>query len=267
MTTAAKTTTMLPYVKQGEIDYASLEYNPDEPEPMPEAMEQEFVVQEILGIMHSRFTDFMNRPDVFLSSNTILCYDPANLNVRRQPDIYLAFGVDQAAIRRRRIYLPWEAGKVPDLALEVGSESTGSEDTVVKPRVYAAIGILEYWQFDPSGGDHHGEPMSGWVLRDGVYQRVELTDEPDGILKGYSEVMALYLCWDEGWPRFYDPATGTYLDNWRQERATHEAERATHEAERATHEAELAAHEAERALLLAENARLLARVRRLESES
>ncbi len=219
MTATGIQITMLPYVKQGEIDYASLDYNPDEPEPMPDAMEQEFVVQEILGIMHSRFTGFKIRPDVFLSSNTILCYDPSNLNVRRQPDIYLAFGVDQAAIRRRKLYLPWEAGKPPDLALEVGSESTGSEDTVVKPRLYATIGISEYWRFDPSGGEHHGEPMSGWVLRDGAYHPVQLTTEPDGILKGYSELMQLYLCWDEGWPRFYDPATGTYLENWRQERA------------------------------------------------
>ena len=253
MTTAAKIPAMLPYVKQGEIDYASLDYNPDEPEPMPDAMEQEFVVQEILGIMHSRFTGFKTRPDVFLSSNTILCYEPSNLNVRRQPDIYLAFGVDQAAIRRRKLYLPWEAGKPPDLALEVGSESTGSEDTVVKPRVYAVIGISEYWRFDPSGGEHHGEPMSGWVLRDGAYHPVELTIEPDGVLKGYSELMQLYLCWDEGWPRFYDPATGTYLENWRQERATYEADRV--------------ANEAERAALLVENERLRARVRRLESEN
>ena len=109
---------MLPYVEHGEIDYASLEYNPNEPEPMPDPMEQEFVVREIIGIMHSRFTDFMHRPDVSLSSDTTLCYDPANLNVRRQPDIYLAFGVDQAAIRRRKLYLPWEAGKSPDPALE-----------------------------------------------------------------------------------------------------------------------------------------------------
>ena len=260
MTTSADSPAMLPYVEQGNIDYASLEYNPDEPEPIPDAMELEFVVQEILGIMHSRFTDFGNRPDVFLSSNTILCYDPANLNLRRQPDIYLAFGVDQAAIRRRKLYLTWEAGKPPGLALEVGSESAGSEDTVVKRRVYATVGIREYWRFDPSGGEHHDEPMSGWILRDGVYQRVELTGDTDGILKGYSRLMQLYLCWDEGWPRFYDPVTGTYLENWRQERAKYEAQRAAHEAE-------LAAHEAEGVRLLAENARLMARVRRLESES
>ena len=242
---------MLPYVKRGEVDYASLDYNPDEPEPMPDAMEQEPVIQEILGIMGSRFTDFGHRPDVFLSSNTILCYNPSNLNVRRQPDIYLSFGVDQAAIRRRRIYLPWEAGKPPDLALEVGSLSTGPSDTIVKPRVYAAIGISEYWRFDPSGGDHHGAPMSGWRLANGVYLPIDLTTEPDGVLKGYSEVMRLYLCWDDGWPRFYDPATAEYLENWRQERATFEAERAMHEAERVT--------------LLAENERLRELVRRLQA--
>ena len=252
MTTAIQKPAMLPYVKQGEIDYACLDYNPDEPEPMPDAMEQEPVIREILGLLGSRFTDFGNRPDVFLSSNTILCYDPTNLNVRRQPDIYLSMGVDQAAIRRRRIYLPREAGKPPDLALEVGSLSTGPSDTIVKPRVYAAIGISEYWRFDPSGGEHHGAPMSGWRLVGGAYAPIDLTTEPDGALKGYSEVMGLFLCWDEGWPRFYDPTTGTYLENWRQERAAWEAERAENDAERA--------------VLAAENERLRELVRRLQSE-
>ena len=60
---------------------------------------------------------------------------------------------------------------------------------------------------------------------DGVYQPIELTIEPDGILKGYSEELELSLCWDEGWPRFYDPATGTYLENWRQDREGRVADR------------------------------------------
>ena len=101
----------------------------------------------------------------------------------------------------------------------MGSESTGSEDTVTKTRVYADIGISEYWRFDPSGGEHHGEPLWGGVLRDGVYLPVDLTTEPDGILKGYSDLMGLYLAWEDGWPRFYDPVPGEYLENWRQERA------------------------------------------------
>ncbi len=257
MTTATGTALMIPYTRLGEIDYASLDYDPDKPEPMPDAMEQEPVVQEILGLLGSRFTDFWLRPDNFLSSNTILCYEPGNLNVRVQPDIYLSFGVDQGAIRRRKLYLPWEAGKPPDLALEVASESTSGQDIIAKPRIYAAMGIPEYWRFDPTGGEYHGRALAGGRLLGGEYRPVELTTEPDGILKGYSPVMELSLCWDEGWPRLYDPATGTYLENWRQERARFLAERVR----------ERAAHEAERAELQARIRELETELRQRQSES
>ena len=45
-----------------------------------------------------------------------------------------------------------------------------------------------------------------------MYQPVDLTTGPDGILKGYSPMLGLSLCWDEGWPRFHDPSTGRYLE-------------------------------------------------------
>lgn len=224
-TTRDVPTTMLPYRKQGEIDYASLDFDPFELEPLPEGMEQNPIIKEILDLMEARFTDLGRRPDTFLDTNTDLCYDRGNLNVRVKPDVYLAFGVDQLAIRKRALYLPWEAGKVPDWVLEVGSKSTGSIDVARKPLIYARIGVIEYWRFDPSGGEHHGGPLYGGRLAEGVYQPVPLTTEPDGILKGYSEVLKLSLCWDEGWPLLYDPATGSYLENRRQEKdAREEAE-------------------------------------------
>ena len=244
-TALAPVTGMLPYVQQGEIDYASLDYDPDERELPPDAMEQELAVQEILGLLASRFTDFGQRPDTFLSSNTILCYDPRNLNVRVAPDVYLAFGVDAQAIRPRKLYLPWEVGKPPDWALEVASASTAREDTGRKREIYARIGVPEYWRFDPTTeGRYHGERMAGERLVNGEYQPIELTTEPDGILKGYSPVLELCLCWDDGWPRLYDPATDTYLTNWRQERATHQAERDAFEAERDAYESRISRLEA-----------------------
>ena len=72
------TVTMRPYREQGKIDYARLAFDPDERELPPDAMEQEPAVQELLGLLASRCTDFGQRPDTFLSSNTILCYDPAD---------------------------------------------------------------------------------------------------------------------------------------------------------------------------------------------
>ena len=142
------------------------------------------------------------------------------------------FGVDAEAIRPRHIYLPWEVGKVPDWVLEVASDSTRRVDLVRKPPIYAQIGVPEFWRFDPTGGRYYHFQLNGLKLVDGEYQPIELTTEPDGILKGYSEVLELSLAWDNGWPRFYDPASGTYLETWRQDREALRATQGALQAER-----------------------------------
>ena len=230
MTTKTSKNTMLPYRRQGEIDYASLDFDPDVTEPPEDAMEQNEELNEIHNLLRTYVADFGSRPNVFLDRETNICYDPSNLNVRIAPDLYLAFGVDAEAIRPRRLYLPWEAGKPPDWALEVASASTARRDVNNKPAIYARIGVPEYWRFDPGGGRYYGQPLYGGRLVEGAYQEIELTTEPDGILKAYSEVLELSLCWDEGWPRLYDPSTDSYLENWRQVSADREAERAARQA-------------------------------------
>ena len=127
---------------------------------------------------------------------------------------------------RRLIYLPWEAGKPPDFVLEVASESTGRQDTINKRDIYAHIGIAEYWRFDSTGGDFHGEPLAGEALVNGEYRRIALTTEPDGVLKGYSPTLRLWLCWQDAMLKFYDDRIGGYLTNLPQERAARQAEQA-----------------------------------------
>jgi Uma2 family endonuclease len=230
-------TTMLTYNRMTVIDYDSLEFNPDEPEPLPDGMIQNPVLFEILSILADRFSINSPRADVFLDSNTFICYNPDNLNVRVGPDVYLAFGVDARAIRERRIYLPWEAGKLPDFVLEVASVTTARYDVAGKRRLYAQIGIPEYWRFDPTGGEHYGQPLSGEILFEGEYHPVELTTEPDGALKGFSPALGLYLCPNEDRLTFFDPAMGSYLLNLSQERdARRQAESALRD-ERAEREA------------------------------
>ncbi len=210
---------MIPYQRGGEIDYAGLEFDPDVKNITEDSMEQNLELVEILGLFRARFTDFNERPNVFLDNETFICYHPSNLNVRIAPDIYLAFGVDARAIRPRKIYLPWEVGKPPDFALEIASESTADADTQRKPGIYAAIGVPEFWRFDPSGGQYHGQPIWGGEMVNGRYRGLPQTREPDGILKVYSPLLEISLCWDDGWPRVFDPATGDYDRNWRAERA------------------------------------------------
>ena len=113
--------------------------------------------------------------------------------------------MDAAAIERTKLYLPWLVGKPPDFVLEVASESAADHDVTGKRQLYAEIGVPEYWRFDRSGGDYYGEPLAGDRLVNGIYQPAPLSQEPDGILKGYSPALQLSLCWD--------PEKGEYLLN------------------------------------------------------
>ena len=231
MTTAAAK--MLPYKRGADIDWSSLDFDPDELKERD--MLQDPVLQEIGHVLSSHLTAPGMRGANLFSNGTNICYDPNNLNVRVQPDYYIAFGVDEYSIRRRRLYLPWEVGKVPEFALELASDTTYRNDLRRKPGIYARIGITEYWRFDPTGGELYGEPLYGGTLVDGEYQPIPLTTEPDGVLKGYSAVLEISLCWIEerNWLRFYDPATGSYLSTLPEMHAALNAERAALESERA----------------------------------
>ena len=204
---------MIEYRKMGEIDYASLDFDPYESVEKPDAMEQHMEQLELINLPHGYFAEYGNRPDVFVDFDSNICYDRSDLRRHVSPDVYIVFGVDAAAIRARRIYLPWEAGKPPDFVMEVASRSTAREDVERKPDTYEGIMAGEYWMFDPTGGRYYGAPLRGRRLVDGKYRDIELTAEPDGILKGYSEALGLSVAWDDGVPRLYDRASGQYLES------------------------------------------------------
>ena len=222
---------------QAAIDYESLSFNPDEPEPLPDAMFQYPIFEEILHLLGTHLTDLYSPEEVFRGSNTFICYDPTDLNVRVGPDYYFAFGVDARTIEQTKLYLPWVVGKPPDFVLEIASESTAEHDVTNKRRIYADIGVPEYWRFDRTGGDFYGEPLAGDILANGVYQPVDLTTGPDGILKGYSLALRRSLCWANRMLTFYDPETNQYMRNLRAERARADAERTRADAERTAKEA------------------------------
>ena len=202
-----------------EIDYSALEFNPDAPEPLPDGMFQFPIFEEIYPVLGSYLDTLGDPQTIFRSSNTFICYDPDNLNARVGPDYYVAFNVEAQAIMRRLLYLPWEAGKPPDFVLEVGSESTGAQDTGNKRDIYASIGIGENWRFDSTGGEIYGEPLVGEQLVAGEYRRIGMATESDGVLKGYSSALRLWLCWQDGMLKFYDERTGEYLKNMSEEQA------------------------------------------------
>ena len=62
-----------------------------------------------------------------------------------------------------------------------------------------------YWRFDPTGGDYYG---AGDRLVNGAYQSIDLTTEPDGVLKGYSPLLRLSLCRQDEMLKFYNHEAG-----------------------------------------------------------
>ena len=108
-------TTKLAYRIQSVIDYDSLSFDPDEPESLPDAMFQYQILEEILHVLGTHITTLHPSEEVFRSSNTFICYEPDDLNVRVGPDFYAAFGVDARSHRAKKAVPTmggWEAPRL-----------------------------------------------------------------------------------------------------------------------------------------------------------
>ena len=130
----------------------------------------------------------------------------------RFPDLLIAFDVDPGARRDSNGYIVSEQGKPPDFVLEVASSSTGKNDETVKRDYYAAMGVGEYWRFDPSGGRWHSTALAGDLLVDGEYQPIPVEQGADGIYRGYCAALRIELHWEDGNLRWWEPVSGQYLE-------------------------------------------------------
>ncbi len=225
----------------------------EEPEGVEDGMQRE---RSIDIIKSSLWEHYQGRDDVFVSKAVFVSYDITNGNSRVQSDLFIAFGVDAAAIREN---LPnfwiWETGKVPDFVMEVASPSTAANDVGQKRDLYARLGVTEYWRFDPTGGDLYGQPLAGDRLVDGQYVPYEVGEGPDGSAKAHSELLNLDFYWDGADFEVLDPGTGKTIYPLSMEHV------ARQEAEAGRDAAELRAEQAE-----AEVARLREELRRRETE-
>ena len=124
----------------------------------------------------------------------------------------MAFGVDPKAIIERNGYLISEVGKPPDFALDVACQDVGMIDRSIERETYERYQAREYWRLDASKR-WQAAPLAGDRLVNGKYVPIEITQDEDGGLWGYSESLALSLCWDDESLRFYDRTAGRFLPN------------------------------------------------------
>lgn len=187
-------------------------------EPLPDPPPREmFVVNQFSHSARANYTlswVFRGRDDVFWGGEGFLCIDTRPGSLRFIPDCMVAYGVDPGYVFARNGYVISEMGKPPDFVMEIGSRTTGRVDISRKREGYASFGIPEYWRFDETGGDYHGQPLAGDRLVNGVYEPIPLNYEPDGTIWGHSEILGLDIYWQDKKLRIMDPATGEFFPEY-----------------------------------------------------
>ena len=144
----------------------------------------------------------------------------------RIPDLLMVREGDRELMEQQGGYAIDRQGKAPDFVLEVASPTTGRADYTDKRADYERFGVGEYWRFDPSGDEYHDVALAGDRLTDGAYQPVDIEALGEGRLRGYSEALGLYVCWEEGMLRFFDPRTENYLRSHEEDSGRADEERA-----------------------------------------
>ena len=227
------------------IDDPRIEYPSSDGEPLAESDHQYIPLTDTVSTLRNHYRD---RTDVYVAGDMLVYYVLNDPSTSVAPDVYAVFGAlgnhprDSWVVSR-------EGGRVPDFVLEVASRSTWRRDREEKREIYAAIGVSEYWRFDPLD-EFFGVPLEAERLVDGVYQPIPIARDEDGVLRAYSEVLGLELCvFADLSLRLYDPIRGAWLLNHQRS----EEARLASEAARLTAEAEL---EREREGRLAAEARL-----------
>lgn len=119
----------------------------------------------------------------------------------------------------------------PDFVLEIVSGSTWRRDRDEKPARYAALGVGEYFLYDPEGG--RLEPrLQGYVLEAGAYRRLPGERLGNGAWGVRSPVLGLcaWLRGPRGELRWRDPHTGQDLEGYAEVQARAAEEAATRRA-------------------------------------
>jgi Uma2 family endonuclease len=100
---------------------------------------------------------------VYVGSNLLVYYVPGQPSRFVVPDNFVVFDCDPSD---RRTFKIWEEGRVPDVVFEITSQSTSQEDLVKKPLIYEAMGVREYFLFDPTAS-YLKPALQGFRLTEG----------------------------------------------------------------------------------------------------
>jgi Uma2 family endonuclease len=181
------------------IQVSAVNYPESDGKPMGETDEhRDEMVRQIELLKH-----YYQGQGVYVSGNLLVYYEQGNPKRFVVPDLFVAKDVSPD---RRRIFKIWVERKVPDVVIETTSRKTRKKDTQDKPRLYAQLGIKEFFLFDCLN-EYLDPPLQGHRLVEGVYQSLPAGES--GAL--VSEELGLRLQPDAGQLQFYRLDSGARL--------------------------------------------------------
>ena len=163
----------------------------------------------------SIITALMNRlgesDTVYVGSEIPLGWDARVRKGTLVPDLMVALNCDAARMDAQDGYEMRSQPNPPEFVLEVASVHTAERDDTEKRIGYANYGVSEYWRFDPTDGRRYLAGLAGDRLVGGEYAPIELEYYGANSKRGYSDALKLYVCWEDGMLRLYDPDSESYL--------------------------------------------------------
>ena len=148
---------------------------------------------------------------VYVGSEIPLGWDASVRKGTLVPDLMVALNCDAARMDAQDGYEMRSQPHPPEFVLEVASVHTAERDYTEKREGYADYGVSEYWRFDPTDGGRYPAGLAGDRLVGGAYVPIELEYYGANNKRGYSEELKLYVCWEDGELRLYDPMSENYL--------------------------------------------------------
>ena len=219
-------------------------YPESDGKPMAETDVHRDLMMELIAELQAYYRA---EPAVFVSGNLLLYYEQGNNKKSVAPDVFVVRGI---ANHERCVYKLWEEGKAPDVVFEISSRGTWGDDLQKKWRLYARLGVAEYYIFDPEY-DYLEPALRAYRLDATEYEEIE-------VLAGRvsSAVLGLEIVDTGETLRFFNPLTNEFFPTRGELALAHK------QAESRAVEAESRAVEAE-----AEVARLRAALALLKSEA
>lgn len=160
-----------------------------------------FVLISNLAVMLQTFLQKQKGNYVF--GDIMFYYEEGNPKKFVAPDLMVC--LDKKKEPSRGVYKLWQEEAVPQVIIEICSESTWREDLSRKYALYQQLGVSEYYIFDVEF-KYLQQPLLAFCLIDGEFVEVEVKNG-----RVFSEALGLELVDTGETLRLFNPETNSFL--------------------------------------------------------